>query len=78
MWTDYYLRAESEEVFLAAVPEGWKDESGVVVGAADAAVDVVGPVGEWFLVNLRLTGALPSAFDGMAIGVPAFPRRVFA
>lgn len=78
MWMDYYLRAESEEAFANAVPADWTDDHGDMVGAHDVAVDVIGPVGEWFLVNLRLKGPVPEGVQGMLIEAPAHPKRVFA
>lgn len=78
MWTDYHLRAESEEAFLAATPEDWKDEEGAVVGEDGVAVDVIGPVGEWFLVNVRIAGELPSELADYVIETPANPVRVWA
>lgn len=78
MWMDHYLRAESEEAFLAASPDAWKDENGMIVGQNNAVVDVVGAVGAWYLVNLRLAGALPEGMAGMAIPTPEHRRRVFA
>jgi hypothetical protein len=78
MWTEHYLRAESEEAFLAALPEEWKDEDGSPVGAAEAALDVVGPVGEWYLANLRMRSVLPEGLGGLVIDPPQHPKRVFA
>lgn len=78
MWMEHYARAESEDAFWAAIPAEWRVDEEGIVGAEGVVMDVIGTVGEWFLVNLRVVGALPEALGGMVIERPAFPRRVFA
>lgn len=79
MWTDYYLRAESRDAFLAALPDGWKDGEGEeLTPPQGAVVDDVGTVEGWYLANLRCTQPLPEGLAAMLISPPDFPRRGFA
>lgn len=78
MWTDYTLRAESQEAFDAAAPVYWKNVSGEVVGNDDAAVDVIGNRNGWYLVNVRTRAPLPDGLTPFVITAPSHPVRAWA
>jgi hypothetical protein len=74
-YRDYYLRFPDEAKMREVWP--WMVQD-FPCGPTDGAATFVGTVGNWYLVNLRMTGELPEALAPFLIEMPAFPKRVWA
>lgn len=91
-YTDYFLRFANQETALDALCEAFGDDGeGVPLSPVHGALDIIGinyrddtPEGEepvareGYLVNVRMTGALPDNLEAYSIPKPEVPVRVFA
>lgn len=89
MWTDIYLKANTQAEILAALPDAWMAEGEPQCFGPTFALDMIGTLYrqtetglealEGFHANLRLKDTpLPPDLEAFVIGAPTYPKRVFA